>query len=122
MHAWHVITPRMLMRHSDWKNRGRTQFISFYHSFNAAQQEAQRRMQQLHVSGGYLRNPNSVRIAHVRLPRGTNVWFFSRSEMLRMMEGFGSHAANGMHRVSHPDEWYVWGDVPDENVVNRDHL
>ena len=44
MQAWHVITPRTLMRHSDWWNRNRTQFISFYDNLDIAQNEAQRRI------------------------------------------------------------------------------
>lgn len=122
MHPYHVITPNALIRHSDWNNRILTQFISFFDNAGDAHEEAQRRAQQLHVPGGYRRDPNSIRIAHVRLLRGTNVWVFSRSEMLRMMKSFGGTAAYDMLRVSHPHEWYVWGDVPKENVENRNAL
>lgn len=38
------------------------------------------------------RDPISVGIAHVRLPRDNNVWAFSRAEMLMMMGIFGNVA------------------------------
>lgn len=122
MNSWHVITPEALRNHSDWKYRGRTQFISFYGKLESAQKEAQRRRKQEYIPGGGRRDPDSVRIAHVRLFRGTKVWFFSRDQMLRMMQCFGWNAAYQMTTCSHPDEWYVYGDVPDEHVQNRNDL
>lgn len=122
VNAWHVITPGALLRHADWRNRQSTQFISFFANRTVAEHEAHRRRLNTYIPGGRRRDPNSVRVAHVRLPRGTNVWFFSRSEMLRMMQTLGGTAAMNMLQVSHPNEWYVWGDVPDENVENRNNL
>ena len=92
MNAWHVITPNTMSQHLDWYNRQPTQFISLFADRNAAAQEAQRRRNQAFVPGGGQRIPNSVRTAHIRLSRGTNVWFFSRAEMLAMMATFGPQA------------------------------
>jgi len=122
MNAWHVITPSAMRKHLHWRNSTRTQFISFYNSLQTAEREQQRRRSQTYVPGVGRRIPESVRIAHVRLPRNTNVWAFSRAEMLSMMGTFGHQAQLEMSRVSAPSEWFVWGAVPDEYVQNRHSL
>ncbi|KAK4504547.1 hypothetical protein PRZ48_005463 [Zasmidium cellare] len=104
MHPIHVITPEKLMLHADWNNRKPTQFISFYGDLASARQEAQRRRGQKIVPGGLQRDPDSVRIAHVRLQREANVFFFSRDEMLEMMQCFGGNARSEMYSRSHPHE------------------
>lgn len=121
MNAWHFITPSAMRNHLDWKNKTRTQFISLYSNLETAEREQQRRRNQTFVSNVGPRNPESVRIAHVRLSRNTNVWAFSRAEMLSMMGTFGSQMQMEMSQVSAPSEWFVWGVVPDECVQNR-HL
>lgn len=122
MNAWHVITPSAMIKHLDWGNRTRTQFISFYNSLEDAEREQQRRRNQPYVRDVGRRNPRSVRIAHVRLSRNTNVWAFSRAEMLSMMGTFGHEAQLQTMRTSAPSEWFVWGVVPDEFVQNRHSL
>lgn len=122
MNAWHVITPLAMNRHLDWSNRNPTQFISFYGDLGAATREQQRRLHQTFVPGGGHRDGNSVRIAHVRLPRDTNVWAFSRAEMLDMMGVFGQPAQHQTFRTSGPSEWFVWGVVPKDLVQNRSAL
>ena len=72
------------MRHSDWSNPEPNPFIPFSDDLSTAQQEAPRRIRQQYVPGGESRRPASVRIAHVRLLKEKSVWFFSRSEMLRI--------------------------------------
>jgi hypothetical protein len=121
MNAWHVITPSAMMKHLDWRNRTPTQFISFYDKLEDAEREAQRRRYQLNVPDGGRRFPGTVRIAHVRLPWNTNVWAFSRAEMLSMMSFVGGQAHLDILRFSARGEWFVWGNVPDEFVLNR-HL
>lgn len=118
MNAWHVITPSAMRNHLDWRNSTRTQFISFYNSLKAAEQEQQRRRNQTFVNNVGRRIPESVSIAHVRLPRNTNVWAFSRAEMLSMMGTFSHQTKLEMSQVSAPSEWFVWGAVPDECVQN----
>lgn len=122
MNAWHVITPEAMKRHLDWTNRRPTQFISFYEDEQAARREARRRRNQAWVAGVGPRNPASVQIARVRLLRGTNVWAFSRGEMLSMMGAFGQAARLELLRVSTPGEWFVWGCVPEMAVINREAL
>ena len=118
MNAWHVITPSAMIKHLDWRNRTPTQFISFYNRLEDAQREQQRRRNQPYV-GRRIRGP--VRIAHVRLLPNTNVWAFSRAEMLNMMGIFSNQAQQQTFSTSAPSEWFVWGFVPDEFVQNR-HL
>lgn len=122
MNPWHVITPIAMKRHLDWKNRIRTQFVSFYDNRAAALQEQQRRSGQRVVKDVGYRDPNSVRIAHVHIPRDTHLWVFSRTEMLNMMGVFGDAARLDMLKVSGANEWLVWGVVPEELVVNRSEL
>lgn len=119
MNAWHVITPPAMTLHLKWTNRIPTQFVSFYNNMEDASQEWQRRRNQSIVPGGARRDPNSVRIAHVRLPRGTNVWALSRMEMLDMMAFFGGAARGKMFATSEANEWFVWGSVPNSLVHNR---
>jgi hypothetical protein len=73
-----------------------------------AKREQQRRRNHTHVGASY-RSPESVRIAHVRLPRNTNVWAFSRAEMLSMMGIFGNRAQLQTLSNSAPSEWFVVG-------------
>ena len=96
--------------------------INFNEILETAEREQQRRRSQTYVPSIGRRTPESVRIAHVRLPRNTNVWAFSRAEMLSMMGTFGHQAQLEMSRVSAPSEWFVWGAVPDEYVQNRHSL
>lgn len=117
MEAWHVITPATMSKHLDWENRERTQFISFYDNLVDALTEQQRRRGQTFVPNVGQRDPASVRVAHVRLPQNTNVWCFSRAEMLNMMETFGSKTQWQMIPVSGQSEWFVWGAVPDHLVL-----
>lgn len=49
MNAWHVITPSAMIGHLDWRNRTRTQFVSFYSSLTNAQREQRRRRNQPYV-------------------------------------------------------------------------
>ena len=119
--ACHVITPSTMSRHLKWKNRHPTQFVSLYADQTAAQTEAERRMGHVWTPSGR-RDPNSVRIAHIRLPRGTNVWFFSRAKMLDMMATFGPGAQQAMFATSHPSEWFIWGGVPATDVLNQAQL
>ncbi|GIZ45346.1 hypothetical protein CKM354_000851900 [Cercospora kikuchii] len=122
MNAWNVITPLTMRQHLNWRNRKATQFVSLYSDPAAAQHEQQRRRNQGIVPGVGPRNVHSVRIAHVRIPPGTGVWFFSRSEMLEMMATFGDGARFEMFTTSAPSEWFVWGRVPEELVLNRTAL
>lgn len=122
MNPWHVITPSAMRKHLNWRNSTRTQFISFYSCLETAEREQQRRRSQTSVLQVGRRRPESVRIAHVRLPQNTNVWVFSRAEMLRMMGIFSPQAQFELSGVSAPSEWFVWGVVPDECVQNRYHL
>lgn len=123
MNPWHVITPvAMRRRHLEWRNRRRTQFVSFYGNVAAATQEWQRRRSQLWAPGVGQRNLNSIRIAHIRLPRNTNVWAFSRAEMLDMMGTFGSKVRLELSGVSGVDEWFVWGAIPENLILNRHQL
>jgi hypothetical protein len=39
VNAWHIITPKAMRRHLDWRNRKQTQFISFYDNENDARRE-----------------------------------------------------------------------------------
>ena len=117
MDAWHVITPAAMSKHLDWKNRERTQFISFYDNLNDALNEAQRRRIQPFVRNAGARDPASVRVAHVRLLQNTSTWSFSRAEMLNMMATFGPQAQWQMLPVSGRSEWFVWGVVPDAEVL-----
>ncbi|KAK5744993.1 hypothetical protein LTR17_001744 [Elasticomyces elasticus] len=116
MNAWHVITPRRLLEHQKWANRNPTQFISFVDRANVARAERNRRRAQVLPPGGGVRIPASVRIAHIRLLRGTNVWSFNRAETVAMMQ-----AVNGpAHQVfvtMGSSEWLVFGDVPNICVV-----
>ena len=96
--------------------------ISLYGNAADAMQERQRRINNPFVAGVGWRNPNSVRVAHVRLLRGTRVWVFSREEMLNMMGTFGAAAQVEMFRMSHPSEWFVWGAIPEIDVHNRHNL
>jgi hypothetical protein len=111
VNACHVITPKAMRRHLNWQNSVKTQFISFYDNQADARREAQRRRRM------YTPGRGAVRIAHVRLSLGTNVWFFSRQEMLAMMRAVDDY---GMDLVSCSGrtEWFVWGRVPDEYVVD----
>jgi hypothetical protein len=111
VHAWHVITPKAMRRHLDWHNRVDTQFISFYDNQADAKREAQRRRSMNTPRRG------SVRIVHVRIPLGTDVWFFSRQEMLDMMRALNDYSLDLM-TCSGPTEWFVWGRVPEEYVVD----
>jgi hypothetical protein len=111
MNPWHIITPRAMRQHLDWRNRRPTQFISFYDNQLDASREAQRR-RNLHQQG---RGP--IRIAHVRLPRGSNVWSFSREEMLGMMNALNNNDWQLM-AFSGAREWFVWGFVPDRFVLD----
>lgn len=122
INAWHVITPFAMRRHLNWSNRIPTQFVSFYDNMADAARAQHHRRSRPFVSGGIYRDPNSVRIAHVRLPRGTNVWAFSRAEMLDMMGVFGNAARLEMLRTSGANEWFVWGVVPEALVQNRHAL
>lgn len=122
MNPWLVITPLAMRRHLDWSNRNRTQFSSFYNLLGAAMREQQRRLNQPFVPNVGHRDGNSVRIAHVRLPQGTNVWAFSRAEMLQMMGTHGGQAQLDMLRISEPSQWFVWGVVPEALVQNRHAL
>jgi hypothetical protein len=113
MNAWHVIAPPAMRKHLDWYNRSPTQFVSFYDNKTDASQEWARRRRCPVVPGGKRRDPNSVLMAHVRLPRGTKVWFFSRQDMLVMMGAFGGTARQEMLQTSGAKEWFVWGVVPE---------
>jgi len=104
MNAWHVITPSAMRRHLDWNNRIPTQFVSFYDNMADASQPLDQRRGRPIVWGVGLRDPNTVRIAHVRLPRGTNIWAFSRPEMVNMMDVFGSSARRDMFMTSEANE------------------
>ncbi|KAK2007895.1 hypothetical protein LZ32DRAFT_609898 [Colletotrichum eremochloae] len=119
MNAWHVITPSAIGKHLNWCNKAPTQFMSFYNNLKTARCEQYRRCNQTYVHDVGYRRPESVRIAHVRLPRNTNVWAFLHEEMLGMMGTFG--AGLEMSRISDPSELFVWWGVPDECVQNR-HL
>lgn len=119
MNPWHVITPQKMRQHLDWRNRQSTQFISFYGDQNAAIQEQHLRRHQNFVPGVGQRDVGSVRIAHVRLPRHTGIWVFSRDEMLDMMQTFGPQARLEAFTTSGRSEWFVWGHVPEEFVYNR---
>ena len=122
MNAWHVITPTAMINHLNWRNRTRTQFISLYNNLADAIREQQRRCNQPFVYNVGYRTPGSVRIAHVRLLQNTNVWAFSRAEMLSMMGIFGGQAQLETLKTSAPSEWFVWGVIPDECVQNRHFL
>ncbi|KAK3721452.1 hypothetical protein LTR37_003007 [Vermiconidia calcicola] len=102
MHASFVITPEAMRKHLHWKNRQRTQFISFYDDLAVAQTEMQRRIDHPFVPNVGMRNPDLVRIAHVRLHRGTKVWGLSRAEMLEMIGA----CAQELFKVSHRYECY----------------
>jgi hypothetical protein len=39
VNAWHIITPKAMRRHLDWRSRKQTQFISFYDNENDARRE-----------------------------------------------------------------------------------
>nr|POF18006.1 hypothetical protein CFP56_13417 [Quercus suber] len=119
MDAWHVITPRAMLKHLDWGNREATQFISFYADHGYAVAEQQRRMNQPFVSGVGYRNRHSVRIAHVRLARDSNVWVFSRQDLLNMMQTNFPASVRELWVSSGPQEWFVWGTVPETFVYNR---
>lgn len=116
MSAWHVIMPSTMRKHLEWRNRDRTQFISFYSRWDGALNERRRRRNQLYVLGVGHRILGSIRVAHVRLPRYTDVWVFSRIEMLGMMGAFSHQAGLEMLEESAPSEWFVWGDVPNTLV------
>ncbi|EMC97247.1 hypothetical protein BAUCODRAFT_121743 [Baudoinia panamericana UAMH 10762] len=122
MDAWHVITPDTMRRHLDWKNRRRTQFISLYGNEATAIRERQRRCSQLWVPGVGQRELTSIRIAHIRLPSNTKVWAFSRVEMLHMMGTFGSEVRSELFTVLGVDEWFVWGAISANLIVNRHQL
>lgn len=81
MTAGHVITPAAMRRHLDWGNREPTQFISFCSNRADAMCERDRRRRQTNVPGGGRRDANSVRVAHVRLSRDSNVWAFSQRDV-----------------------------------------
>ncbi|KAK5165728.1 uncharacterized protein LTR77_008651 [Saxophila tyrrhenica] len=131
LEAHRSITPASMRKHLDPLNRHPTQFISFYSEREAALAEVQRRRWEVKVPGptkpGELeptmrdRDVTSVRMAHVRLHPGTEVYFFSRAEMLEMME---VHPEVGMEQYvlehSVPSEWFVWGYVREECVENRE--
>ncbi|KAK1613522.1 hypothetical protein BDP81DRAFT_443702 [Colletotrichum phormii] len=116
INSWHVITPSAMRNHLNWRSSTPSQFISFFDSLQDARREQQRRRDKTYVSHVGYRRPESVRIAHVRLQRNTNVWVFSRAEMLRMMRTFGRQAELEMAQSSALGEWFVWGVVPDECV------
>jgi hypothetical protein len=109
--AWHIITPKAMRRHLDWRNRNQTQFISFYDNENQATREAQRRRDSNMPGRGL------VRIAHVRIPNGTGVWVFSRREMLSMMLALDDNGTD-LITSSGSREWFVWGVVPEHLVRN----
>ncbi|KAM0704590.1 hypothetical protein Q7P35_008824 [Cladosporium inversicolor] len=111
VNAWHVITPKAMRRHLDWRNRVDTQFISFYEDQADAKREAQRR-RNMHT-----RERGAVRIAHINIPQGSNVWFFSRQEMLDMMRALGDYGVDLMS-CSGSTEWFVWGRVWQECVLD----
>lgn len=115
MNAGHVITPVAMRRHLNWANREHTQFISFYSDRADAIRERNRRRGQTNVPKGEHRDASSVRVAHVRITPNSNIWAFSRNEMLAMMSSFGMPVFDIM-ASSHPNEWFVWGDVPDQLV------
>ncbi len=50
------------------------------------------------------------------------MWVFSRDEMLKMMDMAEPGLSLAMLTTSAPSEWFVWGSVPEEFVVNRDQL
>ena len=95
----------------DWHNRVNTQFISFYDNQADAKREAQRRRDVR------TRERGAVRIAHINIPRGSNVWFFSRQEMLGMMRALGDYDVDLMS-YSGSTEWFVWGRVPQKYVMD----
>lgn len=111
-----------MRQHPDWRNRVRTQLVSLSGNRENAIQEAQRRIDSPLVPRVGWWDPNSVRVAHVRLFRGTNVWVFSREEMLNMMGTFGTAARREMFQMSHLDEWFVWGAIRETDVYNRHDL
>lgn len=122
MNPWHVITPLAVRQHLDWRNRIATQFVSFYGDHAAALVEQQRRIDRPYVPGGQRRDTSTVRVAHVRLPRNTKVWAFSRLELLDMMAAFGGNARCDTFLTTAPSEWFVWGAIPDDLVLNRHNL
>lgn len=81
--------------------------------------EKARRRQQINVPGGGERNPQTVCVAMVRLRPGTNVWFFSKQELLTMMQTVGE-SAQDINATMSRSEWLVWGSVQDSCVVNHD--
>nr|POF06889.1 hypothetical protein CFP56_31513 [Quercus suber] len=119
----HVITAQAMRNHLDWNNREDTQFISFYSSLGAASIEQRRRQRQHFVAGVGYREADSVQIAHVRLSRDSNVWLFSRAEMLGMMKKVTwPMAVHNLWLTSGAQEWFVWWNVPEQFVQNRAHL
>jgi len=67
------------------------------------------------------RSATSVRVAHVRLPHNTNVWAFSRQEMLNMVGALDNNT-HDIFATSGTSEWFVWGSVPEHLVVNQHEL
>ena len=109
MNAWHVITGQAIRRHLDWSNRRPTQFISFYDDLATARREKSRR-----IDSG---RRQAVRIAHIRLNNGTNVWFFSKQELLSMMQAVNEPAFD-INRTMGRGEWMVWGAVPADCLLS----
>ena len=81
--------------------------------------EKARRRQQINVPGGGERIRQTVRVAMARLRPGTNVWFFSKPELLTMMQTVGE-SAQDINATMSRSEWLVWGSVQDSCVVNHD--
>jgi hypothetical protein len=117
MKVWYVITPSAVREHLDWSNRKPTQFISLYDNLNDATREANRRRNNVWQG----RQPNSVRIAHVRLNGNCGVWANSRDEILAMMNALEYSGDTDVFRNLGRTEWLVWGFIPEELVVNK-HL
>lgn len=109
MDAWHVITGKAIRRHLDWSNRRPAQFVSFYDDLATARRDKSRRI-------GSGKSPQAVRIAHIRLSKGTNVWFFSKQEWLSMMQAVNEPRFDINSTMGRRD-WIVWGAVPADCVL-----
>jgi hypothetical protein len=118
MGAWHVITPTAVRKHLDWRNRQPTQFISLYDSLEHAKAEKERRLNKIR----YGRQPNTVKIAHVRLDGNCRVWANSRDEILAMMNAVGYSGRTDVFTNLGSSEWLVLGFIPEELLVNRSSL
>ncbi|KAF2453107.1 hypothetical protein BDY21DRAFT_357290 [Lineolata rhizophorae] len=118
MAPWHVITPLKMRKHLDWGNREPTQFISFYDNRDSAFKEARRRRAASLAAFGRRRqlgkqdrDPGTVSVAHVRLDKNSNVWVFSKEELMRMIPEYD------IFQMAGKNEWFVWEYVPLEHVV-----